>query len=123
VTDGRVLDPTRPEGLLYAHTNRGPVVVAAVYLMNHAGEPGGAVGGCLTHWHEHHELCSSDPAKGKITGVRNQQGRCPPGQVPWAAPPMLHTWVIDIPGGPFTHRVSGDAVFRQLRATPRLSPR
>ena len=121
VTDGRVLDPTRPEGLLYAYTNRGPVVVAAVYLMNRAGDPGRAVGGCLTHWHVHHNLCSSDPANGMITGVRTRQGRCPPGQVAWAAPPMLHTWVIDIPGGPFVHRFSGGAVFRQLRATPRRS--
>ena len=31
VTDGRVLDPARPEGLLYAFTARGPVLVAAVF--------------------------------------------------------------------------------------------
>jgi hypothetical protein len=121
VTDGRVLNPTRPEGLLYAYTNRGPVVVAAIYLMNRAGEPPSAVGGCLTHWHVHDNLCSSDPANGMITGVRTRQGRCPPGQVAWAAPPMMHTWVIDIPGGPFAHQFSGGAVFRQLRATPRRS--
>jgi hypothetical protein len=119
VIDARVLDPTRPEGLLYADTVRGRVVVAAVYLMSHAGEPGRAVGGCLTQWHVHRNLCSSDPANGMITGVRSPGGRCPPGQVPWAAPPMLHTWVIDIPGGPFVHRFSGGAVFRQLRTTPR----
>jgi hypothetical protein len=121
VTDGRVLDPARPEGLLYAFTARGPVVVAAAYLMNRAGEPGRAVGGCMTRWHGHDNLCSSDPAQGLITGVRAKSGRCPPGQVPWAAPPMLHTWVIDIPG-PFARHVSAGAVFRQLRATPRPSP-
>lgn len=118
VTDARVLDPTRPEGLLYADTARGPVVVAAIYLMNRAGEPGRAVGGCLTQWHVHENLCSSDPANGMITGVRSRSGRCPPGQIAWPAPPMLHTWVIDIPGGPFVHRFSGGAVFRQLRTTP-----
>jgi hypothetical protein len=118
VTDGRVLDPTRPEGLLYAHTKRGPVVVAAIYLMNRAGEPESAVGGCLTQWHVHDNLCSNDPDNGTITGVRNRQGQCPLGQVAWAAPPMLHTWVIDIPGGPFVDRFSGGAVFRQLRTTP-----
>jgi hypothetical protein len=116
-----VLDVTRPEGLLYAYTDRGPVVVAAVYLMNRAGEPGRAVGGCLTRWHVHDDLCSSDPANGMITGVRTRGGRCPPGQVSWTAPPMMHTWVIDIPGGPFAHRFSGGAVFRQLHATPRRS--
>jgi hypothetical protein len=122
VTDGRVLDPTRPEGLLYAHAARGPVVVAAVYLMNRAGEPGRAVGGCLTAWHVHDNLCSSDPGSGMITGVRARGGECPPGQVPWAAPPMLHTWVIDVPGGPFAGHGLASAVFRQLRASPRVTP-
>jgi hypothetical protein len=119
VTDGRVLDPARPEGLMYAFTARGPVVVAAVYLMNRAGEPGTAVGGCLTQWHMHNDLCSSDPGNGLITGVRSADGRCPSGQVPWAAPRMLHTWVIDIPGGPFARDGQASAIFGQLRATPR----
>jgi hypothetical protein len=122
VTDGRVLDPARPEGLLYANTTRGPVVVAAVYLMNRAGEPGRAVGGCLTGWHTHNNLCSSDPGRGLVTGVRRPGGRCPSGQVPWAAPRMLHTWVIDIPGGPFAGHTQTTDIFRQLHATPRPSP-
>jgi hypothetical protein len=121
VTDGRVLDPARPEGLMYAYTDRGPVLVAAVYLMNRAGEPGIVVGGCLTQWHAHDNLCSSDPANGMITGLHPPGRPCPPGQVPWAAPPMLHTWVISVPGGPFAHRVQASAVFRQLHATPRPS--
>jgi hypothetical protein len=121
VTDGRVLDPARPEGLLYAHTTRGPVLVAAVYLMNRAGEPVRAVGGCLTPWHAHAEHCSSDPAGGRIDGVRGRDGRCPPGQVPWATPPMMHTWLIELPEGPFATHVDGQAVFSQLHASPRPS--
>jgi hypothetical protein len=123
VTDGRVLDPARPEGLLFANTDRGPLMVAAVYLMNRADEPGRAVGGCLTRWHAHHNLCSSHPANGRITGVRAPDGRCPPGQVSWAAPPMLHTWKIDMPGGPFADQFSEGDVFRRLRASPRRSSR
>jgi hypothetical protein len=121
VTDGRVLDPARPEGLMYAFTDRGPVLVAAVYLMNHAGEPGKAVGGCLTQWHTHDNLCSTNPAKGTITGLHRPGGPCPPGQVPWAAPPMMHTWTIDVPGGPFAHHFTVSPVFQQLRAHPRPS--
>lgn len=64
VKDGRVLDPAQPEGLMYAYTDRGPVLVAAVYMMNRPGEAGIAVGGCLTHWHSHTNLCSTDPANG-----------------------------------------------------------
>jgi hypothetical protein len=119
VIDGRVLDPTRPEGLWYAHTDRGPVLVAAVYLMNRAGEPGREVGGCLTRWHVHNELCSSDPAKGMISGFRTRGGSCPPGQVAWAAPPIMHVWTIDVPGGPFAPHVPVREVFGQLHATPR----
>jgi hypothetical protein len=121
MTDGRVLDPARPEGLVYANTDRGPVLVAAVYLMNRADEPGLAVAGCLTQWHVHENLCSSDPANGMITGLHGPGRPCPRGQVPWAAPPMLHTWVIAIPGGPFAHHVQSSAVFGQLNATPILS--
>jgi hypothetical protein len=121
VTDGRVLDPARPEGLVYAYTDRGSVLVAAVYLMNRHGEPGRAVGGCLTHWHAHGNLCSTDPARGMITGLHLPGGPCPPGQVPWAAPPMLHTWVIATPGGPFADHVDAEAVFGQLQAAARMS--
>jgi hypothetical protein len=121
VTDGRVLDPTRPEGLVYAHTTRRPVLVAAVFLMNRAGEPVRAVGGCLTPWHAHTEHCSSDPASGLIDGVLGRDGRCPPGQVPWATPPMLHVWMIELPDGPFVAHVDGQAVFYQLHASPRPS--
>jgi hypothetical protein len=53
--------------------------------------------GCLTRWHQHESLCSADPAKGLITGVRRRDGSCPAGQVLWRAPAMLHTWVIDVP--------------------------
>ena len=119
VVDGRVLDPTRPEGLFYAHTDRGPVLVAAVYLMNRAGEPGREVGGCLTRWHVHDDLCSSDPAKGLISGARTRSGRCPPGQVAWAGPSFLHAWTIDVPGGPFAPHVADRDVLGQLHATPR----
>jgi hypothetical protein len=129
ILDGRVLDPTRPEGLMYAHTTRGPVLVAAVWLMNRTGEPPRAVGGCLTVWHEHDNLCSTDPAKGMITGLRRRNGSCPAGQVFWRTPAMLHTWVIDVPGGPFTERGPAGsaaftrAVFAELGAQPRPATR
>jgi len=34
---------------------------------------------------------------------------------------MLHTWVIDIPGGPFADKFSADAVLRRPRGSPRLA--
>lgn len=85
-----------------------------MYLMNRAGERGQAVGGCLTAWHTHDNLCSTDPAGGRITGLRGRGGRCPRGQVHYDAPAMLHTWVVEVPGGPFERGVDARAVFREL---------
>jgi hypothetical protein len=53
-----------------------------------------------------------------IDGVHSPGRPCPPGQVPLAAPPMLHTWVIDLPGV-FGREIDADAVFAQLGAVPR----
>jgi hypothetical protein len=36
---------------------------------------------------------------------------------------MLHTWLIDVPGGPFAAHGQVGAVFRQLQAAPRPSSR
>jgi hypothetical protein len=119
VTDGRVLDPDHPEGLMYAHTERGPVLIAAVYLMNNPGDEGAQPGGCLTTWHTHDNLCSTDPAAGRITGLHGPGQPCPPGQVLYAAPPMMHTWIIDVPGGPFARDIDTPAVFAGLDATQR----
>ena len=119
VTDGRVLDPDHPEGLMYAHTERGPVLIAAVYLMNNPGDEGAQPGGCLTTWHSHDNLCSTDPAAGRITGLHGPGKPCPPGQVVYQAPPMMHTWVIDVPGGPFARDIDTPAVFAELHATQR----
>jgi hypothetical protein len=118
ILDDQILDPTKPEGLMYAHTDRGPVLVAAVWMMREPGEPGEAVGGCMTTWHEHDNLCSTDPSKGMITGLRAPGGPCANGQVPWHPPAMLHTWIVDVPGGPFAHRVDAGAVFWKIGAEP-----
>lgn len=138
ILDDRVLDPTRPEGLMYAHTDRGPVLVAAVWMMRHEGEPGDAVGGCLTGWHAHDNLCSPEhavrrepfdggsgyiPAKGLIIGTRQHDGSCPEGQAPLRAPAMMHTWVVNNVGGPFAGEAKRSAIFRQLNAQPIPSTR
>jgi hypothetical protein len=116
--DGRVLDPARPEGLMYARTGHGPVLVAAVYLTNQSGVPGPAVGGCLTSWHAHTNLCFSDPARFQITGLRPPGGPCPPGHLAWDPPEMLHVWRFDVPGGAFAQHVSPPAVLRAIGADP-----
>lgn len=99
-TDGKLLDARAPEELIYASTSRGPVLVAAMYLMERLGEPGPQVGGPLTVWHDHDDLCFS--MDGTVVGFhRPPRQTCPPGSVNQRTPEMLHVWLVDNPAGPF----------------------
>src|SRR5215207_399531 len=84
--DGKVLDPSRPEALVYANTSKGPILVAAMYLMPDPGDPGPQIGGCLTQWHAH-----------SLLG--------------WQTPEMMHMWIIDVPGGSFSEEVKPRELF------------
>jgi hypothetical protein len=75
--DGAILDPSRPESLIYANASKEPVLLGAMYLMPEPTTPGPQVGGCLTHWHPH-----------SLGG--------------WETPEMMHVWTADVPGGPFS---------------------
>ncbi|MBW3556831.1 MAG: hypothetical protein KY454_07830 [Actinobacteria bacterium] len=113
ITDGRILDPSHPEALVYANTARGPVLAAAMYLMSQPGEPGPEVGGCLTKWHTHNDLCFSADTL-QVVGFVPRDGTCTNGSVHFVPPDMMHVWVVDVPGGPFAHDVDGGALVRSL---------
>ncbi len=77
--DDKILDPARPESLVYANTSKGPMLLGAMYLMPEPGDPGPQIGGCLTQWHAHSRLLG------------------------WETPEMMHVWTAeDVPGGPFS---------------------
>jgi hypothetical protein len=97
--DGRTLDPIRPEGLVYANTASGPVLLGAVYQMP-LGEPGPVVGGSLTAWHKHQNICFSALSH-TLSGIASPFGRCPAGSVMLDTPEMIHVWVVPQPGGSF----------------------
>lgn len=97
--DGHILDPTRPEGLVYANTSSGPVLLGAVFQMP-AGKAGPVVGGSLTVWHKHQNICFSALAR-TISGIASPFGRCPAGSVMADTPEMIHVWVVPQPGGSF----------------------
>lgn len=116
-TDGRVLDPRAPEELIYATTSRGPVLVAAMYLMERLGEPGPAIGGPLTVWHDHEDLCFS--ADGRVVGFHRPPRRtCPPGSVNQRTPEMLHVWLVDNPAGPFAAEMEPAALLAIAEGRP-----
>ena len=95
---GHVLDPAKPQSLVYANTPKGAVLVAAMYITS----PGGATpqpGGCLTQWHVHTNLCLSR-GFGVVGVVTAAHPSCPPGSRNRVTPPMMHIWFVPIPGGP-----------------------
>jgi hypothetical protein len=63
------------------------------------GEPAPDVGGPLTSWHAHDDLCL-DGVKG-IAITQLPGGGCPPGSAVGTTGEMMHVWAFDYPGGPF----------------------
>lgn len=101
--DGKILDATVPESLVYA-TERGSTVkrlVAAMFML----PPGStmadvpATGGKLMQWHIHDNLCFN--GEGRVAGLRAPGGPCPEGQFIGGENPMIHVWIESHPCGPF----------------------
>lgn len=95
--DGRILDPERPENLIYAATPSGPVLLGAMFTVPF-GQAGPMVGGPLTMWHAHEHVCIGLLPPG-LSGLLSPLGGCPAGSfdVPMTNQ-MIHAWVV--PGAP-----------------------
>jgi len=102
--DGHILDPMRPESIVYEYKDGKQQAVAAMY-----GMPFGStfadvpdVGGALTQWHVHANLClTNNPQQRVVAGLTSIQGQCPPGTSKAGNTPMLHVWIYPNPCGPF----------------------
>ena len=96
--DGRIMDPARPETLVYAVRDEGPVLLGAMFEMPGIGEQGPAVGGPITVWHAHDHVCFAltPPA---LAGLQSPFGGCPFGSLTIARTgEMIHVWTL--PGAP-----------------------
>lgn len=103
--DGRVLDPDHPESLVYETSRDGTRrLVAAMYTLGSHDtlEDVPDIGGPLTQWHVHEDLCFTDePGNHKVRGLTRTDGSCPPPLVKPARGPMIHVWTVPHPCGPF----------------------
>jgi hypothetical protein len=82
----------------------GPQVAAAMYMLPFGSRFSAApdVGGALTQWHVHENLClTDDPTQKMLAGFVEINGQCQPGTSKAGAMPMLHVWVVPNPCGPF----------------------
>ena len=60
------------------------------------------VGGKLTQWHIHNNLCfTPDPVAPTVGGLTNADGTCTPPLVKGTEAPMLHVWIVPHECGPF----------------------
>lgn len=100
MSDDKILDPDYPESLVFDTTTTPKHLAAAMFMMN----PGDTladvpdVGGALTQWHVHNNLCFAGP---RVAGLTDADGNCPGGLTKGAETPMIHVWIQPHPCGPF----------------------
>ncbi len=103
IFDDRILDPDRPEFLMYRDTPRGKLLVGFMFFTRTLEEHGPTPGGSLASWHYHPWTGRGYCAEGSILPVSRPdgQGRCPQGAHVARSAEMLHVWFVDHPLGPF----------------------
>ena len=103
VDDGHILDPSRPESLVYEYRDGKQRIAAAMYMLPFGSRFSDTpdVGGPLTQWHIHADLClTDDPAHKTLSGLVPIDGKCAPGSEKAGGMPMLHAWVVPNSCGP-----------------------
>jgi hypothetical protein len=113
-TDGRVLDPERPEVLMYYHDSEvgRMVLVGVMYLTNGVYASSTEIedgAGPLTYWHYHQYDSPVCYWEGIIPvsdmGLPWSGQQCPH-LASTRSPEMLHVWFVDHPDGQFAHRMN-----------------
>ncbi len=109
IDDDVVLDPRRPESLVYHVDEDGRELVAAMFMLPFGTVDADVpdVGGTLTQWHVHDDLCltperlvDGHPQR-TVAAVTTVDGSCSRGEK-LGRTPMLHVWIIEHPCGPFS---------------------
>jgi uncharacterized membrane protein len=103
--DEAILDPERPEFLMYSESPDGqpPVLTGFMYYTRALEERGPTPAGNLAQWHYHpwpgRGYCAE---RGLLVVSRpDEDGRCPVGERVDRSAEMLHVWFVEHPLGPF----------------------
>ena len=101
--DDVLLDPERPEWLVYHDSPDGKVLMALMFFTRELEEVGPTPAGPLALWHYHPYQKVRCAVKGLWTvGDADAEGNCAEGIPVTKTPEMLHVWFIDHPLGRFT---------------------
>src|SRR5258708_15841753 len=107
LTDADILNPAHVQSLIYYNSPKGPILIGAMYIMPRLGMPGPEVGGSLTAWHHHDNLCF-DRSTGAIVAFAHdassdsnaKSGTCPAGSRNPTTPESLPASLIDSHASP-----------------------
>ncbi|HEX6675322.1 MAG TPA: hypothetical protein VF486_09885 [Actinomycetes bacterium] len=112
--DGRLVDPTRPEALIYWRSPQGKLTLVGVLYVVPTGTTPPDVAGPITRWHSH--LACLDPgSRRKLSQA--EDGRCPPGQQLRESGQMMHVWFTGDLATAYARRPPADA----LRSSPHVA--
>lgn len=105
INDDVILDPGAPEALVFQPQPDGSKKLAAAMFMMRDGSTLDDVpelGGALTQWHVHDDLCfNDDPVAPRLASITAVGGACPAGMSKFDPSPMIHVWITPHPCGPF----------------------
>jgi len=103
LSDDGILDPDRPEALMYYPTRAGRMLVGMMFQTKNRFDRGPQIGGSLTNWHYHvwsKTRCVDDA--GGSSGMSDEGSKCPEGFFEIVrSREMIHVWLIDRSTGPF----------------------
>lgn len=101
--DDYQLDPTHPESIVYSTAGGNRTLEAAMYIMptKMALDQVPDIGGPLTQFHIHDNLCFSDNTDApQVIGLTSGDGSCPTGKK-FTPAAMIHVWITKNQCGPF----------------------
>lgn len=103
IFDDALLDPERPEFLMYLDSPQGKVLLGYMFLVRSADEKGPELGGPLARWHFHpwapEGRCLIE---GLLpVGRPDENGECAEGDLVMRSAEMLHVYFVDHPLGTF----------------------
>lgn len=103
INDSTILDPDHPEALVYNTLGGGRVLEAAMFILpsSYTLENTPDLGGPLTQWHIHDNLCFTSGDEPVLAGLTDSNGNCSNGLVKLPPAPMVHVWIKPNACGPF----------------------
>ena len=101
--DGEILNPDKPEFLMYYTTEEGDFLMGVMFVA--VGQRGPQVAGPLSIWHYHIEQRVCYQWGVLPIGRYEEGGSCEAGIPNTRSPEMLHVWLFDHPDGRFATKM------------------